>query len=271
MNSREKMAERFLDLVDIMARLRSDTGCPWDRKQNHQSLKRYLLEETYELLEAIDTGPTDAICDELGDVFLQLVFHAQIAREAGLFDAGDSLDSICKKLRHRHPHVFGSEKASTPEDVLVIWHRQKAMEQAPGEDNSILGNVPHAMPALARAQALQRKAAKVGFDWPKASGAIEKLLEEIQELRKAEEEGCHAASEEEIGDIFFSLVNVCRFLKIEAEDAARKATLKFERRFNKLESLAAAKGLNFKELTLSEMDGLWDQVKRMENSAETDT
>ncbi|MBI2192153.1 MAG: nucleoside triphosphate pyrophosphohydrolase [Planctomycetes bacterium] len=261
MNSQSDFAKKFLELVETMARLRSPAGCPWDRQQTHESLKRYLLEETYELLEAIDEGEPGAICDELGDVFLQLVFHAQIASEGGQFDVGDSLGRICKKLRHRHPHVFGEEKAETPDDVTVIWQRQKAKEGRTSEDTSALANVPKSMPALARAQELQRKAGKVGFDWPGIFGVLDKLQEETLELKKAITEESSRQRAEELGDILFTVVNLCRFLSVEAEEAAHSSCRKFEKRFREVERLAATQGRRLEDMSLKELDVLWEQSK----------
>jgi len=265
MASRPEIAEGFIELVDIMARLRSCDGCPWDRKQTHESLKRFLIEEAHELFDEIDAGRPDRICGELGDLFLQLVFHAQIAAEAGQFDIGDALERINTKLRHRHPHVFGGEHAKTPEDVLALWHRQKAREDSVKEDPSILAKAPKSLPALSRAQSMTRECSKVGFDWQEPEGALEKVFEEVQELRGAiSGEASPEEREAEFGDLFFALVNVCRLMGIEAEEALRKANAKFERRFRELEEQVAASGKELKELTLEEMDEIWDRVKEEE-------
>jgi len=265
MKSRPEIAEKFLELVDIMARLRSYDGCPWDRKQTHESLKRFLIEEAHELFDEIDAKHPDRICGELGDLFLQLVFHAQIAAEAGQFDAGDALEHINAKLRHRHPHVFGAEHAATPEDVLVLWHRQKAQEDDRKEDASILAKAPKSLPALSRAQSMTRECSKVGFDWQSPEGALEKVFEEVRELQTAiSGDGSPEEREAELGDLFFALVNVCRLMGLEAEEALRKANTKFERRFRDLEERVAESGRDLREMTLEEMDEVWDQVKEEE-------
>jgi tetrapyrrole methylase family protein/MazG family protein len=264
MNTRPEIAQRFVELVDIMARLRSHDGCPWDRKQTHESLKRFLVEEAHELFDEIDAQNPAGVCGELGDLFLQLVFHAQVASEAGQFDVGDALGHINRKLRHRHPHVFGQEHAATPEDVLAVWHRQKAQEGQKA-DTSILAKAPKSLPALARAQSMTRECSKVGFDWDEAKGALEKVFEELQELRSAiGKDSSHEEREAEFGDLFFALVNVCRFMGIEAEEALRKANAKFERRFRKLEAQVAASGRNLADMTLREMDDIWDRIKEDE-------
>ena len=262
MSSRQKTAESFLELVDLMGRLRAPDGCPWDRKQTHDSLKHYLLEESHELLDEIDERDPEGICGELGDLFLQLVFHAQIAAENGQFDVADALDHINTKLRHRHPHVFGGESAADAREVLTIWQRQKAKEDRPDGDGSLLSKVPKSLPALARAQEMTKECSKAGFDWPDAQGAIEKVFEEIEEIREiAGRENAAEETEEELGDLFLSLVNVCRLKGIDAEVALRKANGKFERRFRAVEVRAAAEGRDLGKMSLAEMDGIWDQVK----------
>lgn len=265
MNSPEKKAEHFIELVDLMARLRSEDGCPWDRKQTHESLKRYLVEECAELLDSIDSGDQQAVCEELGDMFLQLVFHAQIAAEAGQFDVGDALKSISSKLVFRHPHVFGDESAADAEEVLDIWQRQKEREGKGDEDGSALSRVPKSLPALARAQEIQRKASKVGFDWQEVSGPLEKVKEEVGELEETVTSDMNKDEREnEIGDLLFAIVNVCRFLGIEAEDALRRANRKFEQRFKEVEERSRSQGRKLEEMSLEEMDALWDAVKEDE-------
>ncbi len=254
--------EEFDRLVEIMARLRGPGGCPWDREQTHQSLKRYFLEEVYEALDAIDAGDWGRLAEELGDVILQVVFHAQLAREAGRFDIRDSLRLICEKLVRRHPHVFGNVKVSGPEEVLDNWEHIKRAERAPDGRASVLDGVPKAMPALLRAMTIQKKAARIGFDWPDVSGVWEKVAEELRELREAAEAGDEARVREELGDLLFSVVNLARFLQVDAEDALQAATRRFEERFRRMEAQAAERGLDMREMSLEELDELWEEAKQ---------
>lgn len=248
-------------LVAIMEQLRAPGGCPWDRAQDHQSLKRYFLEETYEVLDAIDSGDDRALCDELGDALLQVVFHAQIAREAGRFTIDDVLDQVNAKMVRRHPHIFGSGEAETPEAVLSLWEQIKAKEREglpEGSGSRGLMKVNDNLPALLMAQKVQDKAARVGFDWPDISGPEEKLREELAEFQAA------ATTEEkldELGDVLFALVNVARFKELDAEDALRHTVKKFISRFNYIEEQMEARGSQWGEISLAEMDGYWNQAK----------
>ncbi|MDP6357298.1 MAG: nucleoside triphosphate pyrophosphohydrolase [Planctomycetota bacterium] len=265
MNSRQQIAQSFLELIDIMARLRSDDGCPWDRKQTHESLKRYLFEEAHELFDEIDEADVEGICGELGDLILQPVFHAQIASEAGQFDIGDCIEGIVSKLRHRHPHVFGEENAATPDEVMKIWRRQKAKEEGEEEKKSLLDSVPQSLPALSQAQHMTKECSRVGFDWGEPAGALEKVFEELDELKETLDESLSQdARESEMGDLFFALVNVSRLLGIDAEEALRKANKKFKQRFRQVETLADEAGRDLSEMDLQEMDELWDKVKSEE-------
>jgi len=255
----------FARLVEIMARLRGAGGCPWDREQTHSSLKSYLLEEAYEALEAIDQADDRQLCEELGDVLLQVLFHAQIASEEEHFGIEDVCRSLADKLVRRHPHIFAQEQADTSGQVLRNWERIK---QAERQDQtlppSLLDGLPPALPALLRAQRLQDRAARVGFDWDRISGPLAKVEEEFAELRQAWENGSAAAAAEEFGDLLFALVNVSRFLKLSPEDALRQAAGKFERRFRALEGIFREQGRDLHDSSLEEMDRVWDRVKAAE-------
>jgi tetrapyrrole methylase family protein/MazG family protein len=255
--------DSFAELVKVMARLRAADGCPWDREQTHASLKPYLLEEAYEALEAIDVGDDGELCKELGDVLLQVVFHAQIAGEEGRFSIDDVARAIVDKLIHRHPHVFGDLEVDGADQVVTNWERIK-QEERRGKDRqpSVLDGVPKQLPALLRAQRIQGKASRVGFDWDEIAGPLAKVEEEFAELRKAMEVGSAAEVEEEFGDLLFALVNVGRFLKVAPEDTLRRAVEKFERRFRQVEETARTQGRDLQEMSMQEMDQIWDQIKK---------
>ena len=223
-------------LTAIMEKLRSDQGCPWDREQTHQSLTRYLIEEAYEVIDAIEQQDPQALAEELGDVLLQIVFHAQIASENGQFTMDDVLKAVCEKMIRRHPHVFADTEINSVEDVLSNWEAIKKREKANQDRKSLLDGIPKHLPALLRAEKIQSKAAKVGFDWNDISGTIAKLEEEIEEFKQAVAAANHGDMEAEIGDLFFSLVNVCRFLNINPERALNLTTNKFIRRFQYMEN-----------------------------------
>jgi tetrapyrrole methylase family protein / MazG family protein len=242
-------------LRKIVAQLRSPDGCPWDREQTHQSLKPHLVEECYELVDAIDAGDDKEIKEELGDLLLQVVLHSQMASEEGRFDMDDVATVIADKLMHRHPHVFGENKLPDSEAVLRQWEVIKRAEKQ--ERNSALDGVPKALPALARAQKVQTKAARVGFDWNDADGALEKVQEELSEIESASERQI----EEEVGDLLFAIVNFARKKGLDAEQALWQATAKFSDRFQAMERLAKDRELELASLTLSQMDRLWDEVK----------
>jgi len=251
-----KDLNQFSALVEIIARLRAPDGCPWDRKQTHASLREFILEECYEVLQAIDDGNMNALSQELGDLLLQIVLQTQIAREAGEFELADVLTSINTKLIHRHPHVFGSAKAETPEEVAHNW---EALKQEERGDASLLASVPGQMPALAYSQAIQRRVAEVGFDWKDVDGVIEKLVEEIRELKQA---GNDKERGKEFGDLFFTLVNIARRLGIDSEVALREANQRFYRRFTYMEELCRQRGLTFSQLSFDEQNQLWEEAKR---------
>jgi len=252
----------FDRLVAIMARLRSPDGCPWDREQTHQSLKPYLLEETCEVLDAIDEGIDAELAEELGDVLLQVVFHAQIASETNRFAIEDVAGAIADKLIRRHPHVFGDAIANTPEEVLVNWNAIKNQEKADkNRKTSALDGVPRHLPALLRARRIQEKAAKVGFDWSNSEEVIEKVREEVSEFINAHAERSPERLREEFGDMLFALVNVTRFLDICPEEALTQCIRKFQTRFEFIESELAKQGKTPETSSLKEMDALWEQAK----------
>ena len=256
----------FVKLVEIMARLRAEDGCPWDRQQTHTSLKPYLLEEAYEVLEAIDGEDDGEFCKELGDVLLQVVFHAQIAREEDRFSIEEVCQAIVDKLIRRHPHVFGDTQVAGAGEVLTNWERIKQAERREeARPASILDGVPGQLPALLRAQRVQAKAARVGFDWRDIRGPLDKVEEEFAELRQACKSGNIPHLEEEFGDLLFALVNAGRFLELCSEDALRVAIDKFEGRFRAVETHFAACGKDLEEASLEEMDHAWDQIKEAEN------
>jgi tetrapyrrole methylase family protein / MazG family protein len=240
----------------IIERLRGPDGCPWDKKQTHDSLKQYLLEESYEVLETIDEKDMAGLSEEMGDLWLQIMLHSQIAAENGEFKLEDVLRKINSKLIYRHPHVFGGEDVKDAEEVSLNWVELKGKEKP--ENNSILSGVPKSMPALAASQSLQRRAASVGFDWDKLDDVMEKLVEEVNELRQA---GNKEEQENEFGDILFTLANIARRMDIELESALRQTNAKFTRRFNFIEESCRAKGIDLKSLTLAEMDSLWNEAK----------
>lgn len=249
------------DLLAIMKALRSPEGCPWDREQTHRSIRTSLIEEAHETIEAIDNGDDAGLCEELGDVLLQVVFHAEMAAEDGRFSYDDVVDGICKKLVVRHPHVFGEVKADNAADVLKTWDAIKRRQKGDAAQSTLLRHLPRTLPALMRAAKVQDRARRVGFDWPSVDGALTALDSERDELREAMASGDAARIEEEFGDLLFSAVNVSRFIDVEAETALVAATDKFIRRFTKVEELAAARGLEMTESSLEELDALWDIAK----------
>ena len=257
----EERIGEFQSLIDIVARLRGPGGCPWDAEQTHESLKRNLLEECYETLEAIDGGEPLELADELGDILVQVAFHADIARDAGEFDIADVLTAINRKLIRRHPHVFADGSASDARQVERNWEQLKAEErrQAGKPEPSAMDSVPAALPALSAAQLIQDRAARFGFDWDDASGVLDKLVEEIGEFREA---ATDAERLDEFGDVLFALVNVARWSGIQAEDALRQANAKFRNRYRVMERLASERGQDFAKLSLDEKEALWQEAKR---------
>lgn len=247
----------FDELVGIMHKLREQ--CPWDRKQTHETLKPYLIEEAYELIEAIDAGDPGAMREELGDLLLQVLFHAELARERGEFDIGGVIEGISDKMVARHPHVFGGESFETAEEVAGQWEERKKEEGKLRK--SILEGVPRGMPSLLRANRLQSRAARVGFDWRRLEDVLEKLDEELREFREALRGGRREEVEDELGDILFVLVNVSRFVSVNPEEALGKTIGKFISRFRHVEMRAARAGVELSDMTLEEMDRLWEEAK----------
>ncbi|MCX7711970.1 MAG: nucleoside triphosphate pyrophosphohydrolase [Clostridia bacterium] len=251
----------FAELIDIMALLRSENGCPWDKDQDHQSLKRYLIEETYEVLEAIDLNDRKKLCEELGDLLLQIVFHARIAEEEGTFTIEDVITGISRKMILRHTHVFGEDKAETPDEVVDNWEAIKKKEKGVRNQTEVLKDVPSILPALMRSYKVQQKAAQVGFDWDNTEDVFKKVYEEIKELEDVYKSKNVDRITDEMGDVFFSLVNLSRFLKVQPELALTGSTNKFIERFQFIEEESARLGKKLEEMTLAEMDVLWDKAK----------
>ena len=247
------------DLTHIVRILRGEGGCPWDREQTHESIRRNFLEETYEAVEAIDEGSPEHLKEELGDVLMQVVFHACLEEEAGRFDLDDVADGVCKKLIYRHPHVFGDVKVSGTEQVLDNWDALKRREKSQETYTDTLKAVAKSLPSLWRAEKVQKKAKKAGFDWPDASGAVDKLHEELSEVEAAA--AGQGDLEEEIGDLLFSVVNVARHWKVDPELALHRACEKFIGRFSKVEELAGEAGKTMDQMSLEELDKLWEQAK----------
>ncbi len=253
--------DELKSLLEVVAKIRKN--CPWDRRQTHESLKRYLLEEAYELLEAIDKKDDKLLLEELGDMLLQVLMHAQIAKEREAFDIQDIARQLRQKLIDRHPHVFGCEPA---EDVLKKWEERKAKDR-----ESILDGVPKSMPALMRSQKLQDRASLVGFDFENIQQVFDKMQEEIQELKEAIKEGNKDNIQHEIGDVLTAVVELSRFLKVDAELALQKANDRFERRFRYMERKAKEMGIELKDMSLKEMDGLWLEAKRFDKDEAFDS
>ncbi len=254
----------FDRLVETMARLRGEDGCPWDREQDHDTLKAYAIEETYELIEAIDKKDDEALKEELGDLLLQVVFHAQIAREGGRFDIDDVIEYHVDKLIGRHPHVFGDLKVNGVKEVISNWERIKGNERNKKRGKaSVLEGVPPGLPALLKARRIQDKVSGVGFDWENVDGPLDKLAEEISELKEAYAHKERDKIEEELGDILFALVNVSRFLKVCPEEALRKTVDKFMERFKYIESELEKQGKDINKSTIEEMDALWEEAKKI--------
>lgn len=259
-NFEYKDAYGVQDLEEIVRILRAPGGCPWDREQTHESIRRNFLEESYEVVEAIDEKNSEHLREELGDVLLQVLLHTRIEQEEGRFTLNDVADGICKKLIYRHPHVFGEVQVSGTGEVLSNWETLKRKEKGQATHTDALSAVARSLPALWRAEKVQKKAKKAGFDWPDISGALSKLTEELEELKTAVAEGSNI--EEELGDLLFSAVNVSRFVKVDPERALTGATDKFIYRFDRVESQAEAEGRTMEEMTLAELDALWERAKQ---------
>ena len=270
----------FDKLVAVQARLRAPNGCPWDREQTHQSLRTYLIEEAYEVLEALESGNDAKFAEEIGDLLLQIVFHSQIAREEDRFTVAEVIREIHDKMIRRHPHVFGETRAKDSAEVLRNWEQIKAEERRANDkksgsktgddlpkETSLLDGVSRALPATLEGFQLTRKASRIGFDWENTGGVFEKMGEETEELKKALKEENHLKTEEELGDLLFATVNLSRFLKVDPEIALKKANAKFTRRFRGMERLARESGREFKDLRREEMETFWDAAKKSEGKA----
>ena len=268
----------FEDLVELQIRLLAPNGCAWDREQTHESLRTYLIEEAYEVLDALESGDPDKFAEELGDLLLQIIFHSQLASQAGRFNVGDVIERVHTKMVRRHPHVFGSDKADSAADVLKNWEQLKAEERrqdraARGLSNaedadeksaSLLSGIPRTLPAVMEAYQLTRRASRVGFDWPNVAGVLEKLREEVEELEAEIANKNKAKIESEAGDLLFSVVNVVRFLKLDPEIALKKANRKFTDRFRGMEKESATAGRKLADLNVTELDAFWISAKARE-------
>jgi tetrapyrrole methylase family protein/MazG family protein len=257
--------EKFGELLDIMARLRSETGCPWDKEQTHLSLKPCLLEETYELLDALDNADSNKLQEELGDVLLQVIFHSQIASEENRFSIKEVIEQLTEKLVRRHPYVFAGEPL--PEDSAAVLKQRmqiKADEKKNSGESSVLGNVPKSMPALARAQSISRRAAHLGFEWPDIAQVWEKVEEEIRELKEAATSRDKVRTGEELGDLLFTIVNIARFLNVESEEVLARTVDRFTRRFQHIETRLKQAKKGFDQSSLEEMDLFWEEAKQIE-------
>ena len=255
----------FDDLVRLMTTLRGPDGCPWDRKQTLPDLKPYVIEEAYEVVDAIDRDDRAALLEEIGDFLLEAVFITEITREEGTFDVYDSITAIHDKLVRRHPHVFADVEAKDAEEVLVNWEKLKRDERK-AENKSVLAGVPQSLPALLKASRLTEKAARVGFDWRRTDDVFDKLDEEMSELREAVDSGDVSKVHEELGDLLFTIANIARKVNVNAEEALQSTNRKFMRRFESMEAQVHGRGQNLDELTLEEMDGLWDEAKAAERA-----
>ncbi len=256
--------ELFESLVEIIATLRGENGCPWDREQTHSSLKSTLIEETYETVEAIDSGDPDKLKEELGDLLLNIMLQAQIAAESQDFDIYDVIETLTEKLIRRHPHVFADVQADNAEDVVKNWEAIKRQEAGYEDRKSVLDGIPNALPSLLRGQKIQKRAARVGFDWNDISDVIAKVDEELEEVKESLNNNDPKAVEMEIGDLLFAVVNLCRFVDLQAEETLRKSNRKFINRFKRMETELEKQGKTIDDQTLAELDEIWEQVKKDE-------
>lgn len=254
------------DLVAIIKVLRAPSGCPWDREQTHESIKKNFIEETYEVVEAINKQSTDMLREELGDVLLQIVLHSEMESENGNFSFDDVVNDIVQKLVVRHPHVFGEVVANNTAEALNSWDAVKLKTKGQKNQTESMLSVPRELPALMRAQKIQHKAAKIGFDWDNVGGAVDKLYEEIDELKTAMEQGKRFDIEDEFGDVLFSCVNIARFIDVDSEEALTASTDKFMSRFSLVEQMASEQGIDMKSSSIEELDRLWDKAKKIKNS-----
>jgi len=258
------MIDKFIQLVEIVKTLRTPEGCPWDREQNLYSIKNHFLEEAFELVDALDNEDIENIREELGDVIFHVVFHAVMAEEEGHFDLSSVLDEINEKLIRRHPHVFGDMGSINTEEVIVNWEKIKDKEKEKKRNNSILDDIPNSFPSIQRSIKMQERVRKVGFDWPDMEDCMSKVNEEIDEFKEAISKGSTDEIEHELGDVFFSLINISRFLKINPDEALRKANNRFQKRFSYIEQQLLAKGISSEEANLEQMEELWKEAKNLE-------
>ena len=254
----------FKELVDIIAKLRSEDGCPWDRQQTNETLKPSLIEEVYEVVDAIDDASSEKLEEELGDLLMQVLLNAQIAEDEGKFNISGVMRKISDKLTRRHPHVFGDVQVRDTQEIIVNWEAIKSREHANRDRESVLDGVPSHLPNLMKARKIQSKASSVGFDWEKAEDVLEKVEEEVEELKVSIGTSEQDGIEEEIGDILFSVVNLSRFLNVEPEEALRKSNAKFVRRFRQMEAEIASRGKEITDYDLAGLDEIWDAVKKTE-------
>ena len=256
------------DLVEIIRLLRTPEGCPWDREQSHESIKKNFIEETYEVIEAINKDNPAMLREELGDVLMQVLLHAQMEQEKGNFDFHDIVNELAQKLVIRHPHVFGNEHCENAEEVLVTWDRVKTETKNQTTITEAMEAIPKELPALMRAQKIQKKAAKVGFDWDNIQGVLAKVVEETSEVMDAYHIGMQADIDAEFGDLLFAVVNLSRFLRSDPEESLTRASDKFSRRFAGMERLAKERGIDMASSSLEELDKLWDEIKLAERTAD---
>ncbi len=263
----EEQKASFSELVEVMKKLRSPGGCLWDREQTHQSIKRNMIEESYEAVEAIDEGDFDDLREELGDLLLQVIFHSQMAEEEGKFNIYDVIHGIVEKIKRRHPHIFNGIKARSTGEILRRWEEIKKNEKGDGRNS--LNQIPKSLPSLHYALLIQQRAARFGFDWSNGRDILQKLSEELNEFQhEVEVDGEFTG--DELGDLLFTLVNIARHLNVDPEDALNSTCRKFIKRFNEMESVAKARGKNLEEMSLSEMDAIWNQVKSKKNTGKED-
>ena len=256
--------ELFESLVEVIATLRGENGCPWDREQTHISLKATLIEETYETVEAIDSGKPEKLKEELGDLLLNVMLQAQIAAEDTHFDIYDVIDTLMEKLIRRHPHVFGDVHVDNAEDVVNNWEAIKSQEAGYEDRKSVLDGIPTALPSLLRAQKIQKRAARVGFDWDHIADVVAKVEEELSEMTESLQNNDPVAIEMEIGDLLFAIVNLCRFVDLQAEETLRKSNRKFITRFQRMENELDRQGKSIAEQSLAKLDEIWEEVKKDE-------
>lgn len=260
----EKVEKLFKELVEIITKLRSEDGCPWDRQQTHETLKPQLIEEAYEVVDTIDEGKDEKLEEELGDLLMQILLNAQIAQDDGRFNICGVIQKISDKLTRRHPHVFGDVQINDTHEIVENWEAIKSQEHANRDRTSLMDGIPLHLPELMKARKIQSKASRVGFDWDKAEDVLEKVEEEIEELKISISASEQDGIEEEIGDLLFSIVNLSRFLSVEPEDALRKTNAKFIRRFRQMEAEITAQGKNIADYDLPALDELWEAAKKTE-------